>query len=499
MTALRVCVAEKRSSRSRHQFLVLVPETVMLPFVERFLLESFGRSRIAVLESRRPTGAFFSAWEAIRSGDADVVVGTRQAVFAPFRNLSFILVLGEGEVLGYKQWDMSPRYDARRIVETLARDSGARLVFSDTVASLDMRYRIMSKDIVDLPSSDRAKTPEVVLVNMREERWKKNRSILSEAVIAAIGDARKNGRRSLVIVSRSGLDSFSVCESCRTVPRCPACDRALRSTRDGHFACPSCTYKTTSFPRCRQCGSLSFRNVGSGTEKIERELARRFPGAKLTRIDEAAVRTDKDLRPETLFKTIGSADILVGTPALLNIPYLPDTGPVAIMDTDNFLSLPDFRGDERFLRMMSRCFGHVGRNADGKLLLQTFHPDREFFDRIRQGDLETPLGKVALDREALRYPPYRTLFRIGFRERSEAATEQVAAVARERLLSIASSLSDTDVSPVIRPLLPKIRGRYVRFLHVSVPSGIPFPDTMRDTLLEMSGAWFFEEDPLSVL
>jgi len=499
MTALRVVASEKRLRGGRSQFLVLVPEIVMLPFVDRFLRETFGDDRVATLESRRSDGAFFSAWEAVRSGKADVIVGTRQAVFAPFRNLSHILVLGEGEVLGYKQWDMSPRYDMRHIAEQLAHSFGARLVFSDTMAGLDMRLRMKEKAVARLPTPKVSKPPEVTLVNMREERFRKNRSIISEAVGSAVSDALKWHRKSILVVSRSGLDSFSVCESCKAVPRCPECDRALRSTREGHFTCPSCRYKTTSFPRCRECGSLSFRNVGSGTEKVEAELGKRFPGGHILRIDEAAIRTDPALHPDRLRETILRADIIVGTPSILNIPHLPNIGPIAIMDTDNFLSMPDFRGDERFLRMISRAFSADLENGRGRLLLQTFRPERDFFDRIREGDLETPIGRVEKDREALRYPPYRALFRIGFRDRSEISSERVTDTVRERLAKLASDMADITVSPVMKPLLPKIRGRYERFFLVSLPAGEPLPDSIRDLLLDVPGSWFFEPDPLSIL
>lgn len=499
MTALRVLSAGKRAARNKKQFLVLVPESAVLPFVEHALIEIFSADRIATLESRRSDGAFFSAWERIRSGEADIIVGTRQAVFAPFKDISHVLVFGEGEVLGYKQWDMSPRYDARRLAEKLTDDFDALLIFSDTMPSLDMRHRIDQGEITLLPKPAISGTPAVDLVNMREERWKKNRSIISEAIRTAVSEALTKRKKSVLIASRGGLDSFSVCESCRAVPRCPECDRALRSTQDGHFTCPSCAYRTTSFPRCRECGSLSFRNVGSGTEKIETELSRAFPGSCIVRLDEAALRKEKTLRPDTLRETLLRADILVGTPVLLNVPYLPETGLIAIMDTDNFLSLPDFRGDERFLRMVSQATSRTGEYGSGKLILQTFHPERVFFDHIRGGDLETQTKKIALDRESLRYPPYRSLFRIGFRDRSEQtaidATEHLAA----RLSEAASDISDTTVSPPMKPLLPKKRGRYERFVLVNMPEYSEFPETMRDILLDTSGNWFFEPDPLSIL
>lgn len=499
-SALRIVSGRKRSSKDRGQSLVLVPETVSLPFVERFLTETFGRDRIAVLESRKSAGSFFTAWERIRSGEAETIVGTRQALFAPFRNLSSILVLEEGEVLGYKQWDMSPRYDARRVAETLGSIHGARVVLSGNLPSLDMTAGMKRGDVVPLPKPDTTGTVTTTLVNMREERFRKNRSVISEAARSAIADTLAHGKRSILVASRGGLDSFSVCESCKSVPRCPECDRALRSTRDGNFRCPSCSYKTTSFPRCATCGSLSFRNVGSGTEKIGNELRRAFPGARIVRVDEESVRKDKTLRPDAMPVTLETADILIGTPSVLNAPYLPDTSLVAIMDTDNFLAIPDFRGDERFLRMISLAAGSVrSEDGTGTVLLQTFHPERDFFRKLTEGDLEGPLRNAGKDREALRYPPYGSLFRIGFREREEEKAGHSAEAAYERLSAAVAAIDGASVSRPMKPLIPKVRGRYERLILVTLPPRRPFPGPLADILRSLPGNWTFDPDPLTIL
>lgn len=499
LTAVRVAAGWKRSRKDKKQLLVLVPETPAVPFLERALSEIFGPDRVATIESRRSAGAQTSAWERIRNGKADVIVGTRQALFAPYRKLSLVLVLDEGDILGYKQWDMSPRYDARRVAETLASLHGARILFSGPAPGLDMRKRMTDGTVTRLPETGAGTEAKVSVVNMRDERWKKNRSILSKTVRDAVADTLSRKRKSVIVASRGGLDTFSVCESCKTIPRCPDCDRALRSTRDGHFRCVSCSYRTTSFPRCAKCGSLSFRNVGSGTEKIEKELAREFPGARIVRIDEEALRKDPALRPDRLPDTLELADIVVGTPSVLGIPYLPDTALVAIMDTDAFLSLPDFRGDERFLLMTSRAMTLLSAKDGGSALFQTFHPERVFFEDIAKGNAERPFGKAAEDREALRYPPYRSMLRIVFRDTDEKKAEKAARDAFETLADASKKTKDVTVSGPVKPLVPKTRGRYGRIVFLSSPPESPLPETLTDILVSLPGNPGFEPDPLSML
>lgn len=498
-TAVRVAAAWKRARKDKEQLLILVPETPSVPLLERTLSGIFGAERVAALESRRSAGAITSAWERIRGGKADVIVGTRQALFAPYRKLSLVLVLDEGDVLGYKQWDMSPRYDARRVAETLATLHGARTLFSGPIPGLDMRKRISDGSVTRLPDTSPRGKATAGIVNMREERWKKNRSVISETVRAAVAEALGRKRKAILVASRGGLDSFSVCETCKSVPRCPNCDRALRSTRDGHFRCSSCSYRTTSFPRCEKCGSLAFRNVGSGTEKIEKELTREFPEARIVRLDEDALRKDPNLRPERLPEAFGTADIVIGTPSVLGIPHLPDTALVAIMDTDSFLSLPDFRGDERFLLMASRATELLSDADGGTVLFQTFHPERVFFEDIAKGNVERPLGKAALDREALGYPPYRAMLRIVFRDPDEGKAETMANDALERLVTAVEDLKDVGVSGPVKPLVPKTRGRYGRILILSSPPDTPLPETVTNILVSLPGNPGFEPDPLSML
>ena len=495
--SLRIIAGAARSLPKGSQTLVLVPEILAIPATSEFLRGVFGPDRVAILHSKLAPGAFFSAWERVRSGKADVVIGTRQALFAPFRRLGLAAVLEEAEAVGYKQWDMSPRYDGRRVAETLADMQGAHLVFSGEIPESAVELRVEERSIRIFPSLRPEPDTDVVLVDMRQERWKKNYSIFSEMLRYEIGNVRARGERVLLIASRGGLDTFSVCESCKHIPRCPDCDRALRSSREGHFFCPACAYRTTEFPRCEKCGSMSFRNVGSGTEKIEREAKRFFPGSRVVRVEEASRRKSGSV--EEAVAAANEADIVIGTPAVLNAGQLPKVGLVAIMDAENLLSFPDFQADERFVRIVGRAKRSVGSEGRGTFILQSYHPERELFQSVANGTEHAFLAKSSEDRRALRYPPFYTLFRISFRDPDESAASESAERAYALLAPEAERFPDIRVSPPRKPISAKTRGRYERTILVSVARGEGFPEPLSRILRSLPKGWIFDPDPLSLL
>lgn len=495
---LRILAGAMRQVPKKKQSLILVPEILMVDDIMRSYGPIFKADRIVILHSRLSPGAVFSAWEEIRSHESCIVVGTRQALFAPFRTLGLVALLEDGEGVGYKQWDMSPRYDGRVVAEELARLHGANLVFSGESARSERALRMQEGTLARLRKENRdTPVPETVLVDMREERFKKNHSLFSERLKAEIRYARKYDGNVLLLAARLGSDVFSVCESCKHIPRCPDCDRALKSSQDGHFLCPSCAYRTKEFPRCEKCGSLSFKNVGSGTEKIEREAKRFFPDTKVVRLEES-VRKKKtpEGNTEGLY---GKSGIIIGTASLLHLSQLPKIRLIAIMDAENFLVLPDYQSDERFLRIVSRSKSLLSREKGGMLLVQAFHPEREIFQSIRNKAENAFLEKTEKDRKALGYPPHYSFFRIGFRDKDEKALDKTVKEAHQRLSKVIENSSFVRVSAPQKPLNAKKRGRHERMIVISVKRGEAFPKEIPAVLFSLSADWVFDPDPLSLI
>jgi primosomal protein N' (replication factor Y) len=495
-TMLRVALGLFRKRKAKTQILVLFPELLALPDAKAFLVERVGEEHVALLHSRLSDGAFFSAWERIRKGDASIILGTRQALFAPFRNLSAIFVQGEEESVGYKQWDMSPRYDTRTEALELARLHDAKIVFASDAPSLELLGKIRGKSCVRLPEIIAPTKENIVFIDMRQERYKKNFSIFSETLVADIRWTAQQGKQTLLIGSRSGIDSFSVCTECKTVPRCPTCNRALRSTREGNFKCPTCAYRTATFPRCAKCGSLSFRNVGSGTEKIEREARKLFPGLAIVRIGEKTL-SGVSFEKDTL--ALKEADILIGTASILHLPILPKAGFVAMMDADNLLSFPDFRADEKLLGIFLKSIALASKGWPyGKLLVQTFNPEKKPFSIIRDQGIPSVRESLMNDREALGYPPFASVWKLTAQDLSLEKSRKEAEREHGAFVKLSEKMDGVRISLITAPLLGRVRGRYRHHFIIRLSGTASLPEPIRKEIAKLPSSWMVEPDPLTL-
>lgn len=396
----------KATAAEKKQTLIIVPEILMTLGLADTFREYFGEKALAVLHSKLSDGAYFSLWEQIRSGETKVIIATRQGLFAPFHNLGTIIVTEEQDE-SYKQWDMSPRYHGKRVATFLATLTGAHLLLTSGTPSLDSLFHIAEKTLVPLrPIVQHADVvPYLTIVNLKLERYRRNFSPLSEALALALRDAVDRGEQALLYINRQGMNAFSVCESCKNVFRCKNCDHPLTSTKEGHFRCPSCSYVTPLFPNCPTCGHLTFRHVGFGTERIEKEVRKLLPKARIARLDSTTLRASKTLQTTYEDGLADKIDILIGTQMILKDPPLPKLSLIAMIDADSMLLFPDFQADERLFRDLSRAIRQVTKQPKGAVFVQTFRPDGAFFQKIAGKTSDAVLRSMLSEREELAYPP----------------------------------------------------------------------------------------------
>jgi len=399
-----LCLIGKMATKQKSQALFLVPEITLIYGLVRAFRQFFPEEKIAVLHSKLTPGAYFKAWEEIRAGRASLIIGTRQALFAPFSKLSHI-VMTEEEAESYKQWDMSPRYHGRRVALLLSKETKATLILTSHTMSTETLLEEERGALVALtPPKTKALGTALTFVNLRLERYRKNFSPLSSVLIEAIRETLSQNNQILLYINRQGMNAFSVCEKCKATFRCPQCEHPLTSTHEGHFRCVACRFVTGLFPSCPTCGHLAFRHIGFGTEKVEREVVKFFPGARVSRLD----RTKKNLSELDLLSEQGYAgkiDILIGTQMVLRDPPLPRLGLVAMIDADNLLLFPHYRADEKLLHDLGRAVDQV-KKRKGRVLIQTFHQESAFFQKIVALAPLTFLSSILEDRLGLFYPPY---------------------------------------------------------------------------------------------
>ena len=487
-------IVGKKVQTNKKQTLIIVPELMMLPSLEDTLRTFFPAHALAILHSKLSHGAYFSAWERTRSGEATIIIGTRQALFAPFKNLG-VIIMTEEQDESYKQWDMSPRYHSKRVALWLASLHHGKFLLTSPTPSTEILLAAQEKTITLL--GDIIKHPslknKLTIVNLRLERYRKNTSPLSLELIERLRTVLIRQEQALLYINRQGMNAFSVCESCKEIFRCPSCGSPLSNTKEGYFRCLSCSYKTGLFPNCPSCGHLSFKHIGFGTERIEKELRRVFPNAVIARVDSSTL--GKTLEREALYALgmAGRIDIIVGTQMVLKDPPLPKLTLVAMIDADSLLLFPDFQADERLFQTLSRASQQVG---NGTVLVQTFHPESAFLQRVMTMDGPTFSGHLLAEREALFYPPYARIVAVNLTSKTEATVAKATLAICERLEMVMPPKGKVHASETARFL--KRQSLFEKTIIIRLPAGKPLFEKLITLLRQINKDGIVDVDPLAL-
>jgi len=394
---------------------VLVPEIGLTPQIVSRFAERFGDT-VAVLHSRLGAGERHDEWARLRAGEARVCVGPRSAVFAPLERLGLIIVDEEHDA-SYKH-EGDPRYDARAVAARRARLTGAVLVAGSATPRPEsfhaMRRLRMGSRV------DGARLPAVEMVDMREAR-----RAMHPQTVHALHDSPK----SIVLLNRRGWSNFLTCRTCGEVWMCPDCDVSLVLHRaEDLMACHHCGHREPVPARCDACGSVSIGRHGTGTERLEHELA--AAGHPVFRLDADTRRAATVL---AAFEQ-APAGILVGTQMVAKGHDFPDVTLGVVLDADATLRFPDFRAEERTFALVAQLAGRAGRGrAGGRVLVQTIAPDAPSLAFAARHDSEGFLAGELARRAALRYPPFSTLIRIVCSSPAPGAAAAAAQAVRDVL------------------------------------------------------------------
>lgn len=395
------------------QAIVLVPEISLTPqMVERFK-GRFG-DRVAVMHSRLSDGERYDEWRKIREGRASVVVGARSAVFAPFDNLGLIIMDEEHET-SYKQ-EETPKYHARDVAIHRAYRTGAAVILGSATPSLESYHAARSQAQDDfapvlLEMKARAlgnKLPAVRVIDMREELREGNRSMFSRPLHEAIAGRLERGEQTVLLLNRRGYSTFVMCRSCGYVAGCPECDISLTyHQKSNNLRCHYCGYAAKTPEVCPDCGSEHIRYFGTGTQRVEEELAKLFPGIRVIRMD-VDTTTEKGSH-EKLLKQFREkkADVLLGTQMVAKGLDFPDVTLVGVITADSALNLPDFRAAEKTFQLLTQVAGRAGRyQLPGEVVIQSYTPEHYSIVHASGHDYLSFVKDELKHRKALHYPPY---------------------------------------------------------------------------------------------
>ncbi len=466
------------------QVLVMVPEISLTPQTVQLFVGRYGK-RVAVLHSGLSVGERMDEWKRIKRGEAAIVVGTRSAVFAPLENIGLI-ILDEEQEHTYKS-ESTPRYHARDVARYRCAKHNALLLLTSATPSVESfdaarkgRYRLYT---LKSRYGDVC-LPQVDIVDMRQQPMD---GIISEPLQNAMKTCIEAGQQVILLLNRRGFNTFVSCRSCGHVVTCPSCSISMTYHRaNGQLVCHYCGHMQPRTAVCPACGSDKIRYAGLGTQRVEEELERLFPGVPILRMDTDT--TMSRFAHETKFKQFeqGEFPIMIGTQMVAKGLDFPHVGLVGVLSADQSLYGDDFRCFETTFSLLTQVIGRAGRrNVPGRAIIQTHTPENYVIHLAADQDYETFFETEIAARKAMKYPPYTDLCMFGFVGTDEGCVKRAAHAFLEQLQQSATAtytdvpMIALDPSPAI---VAKVSGKFRYKLLVKTVNNARFRAMTADLL-----------------
>ena len=390
------------------QAIVLIPEIALTYQTLMRFYRHFG-DRVSVMNSSLSPGEKYDQMERARTGDIDIIIGPRSALFTPFPNTGIIIIDEEHEST-YKSESM-PKYHARETAIELAKlvPGGASVVLGSATPSLESYYRAQTGQYHLFELKRRltgGSLPEVEIADLREELRTGNRSIFSRRLQELMEDRLSKGEQAMLFINRRGLAGFVSCRSCGHVFKCPHCDVSLSEHRGGRLVCHYCGYEEPLKKICPKCGSKYVSSFRAGTQQIEDEVKKFWPNARTLRMDADTTRTKGSYDKILSAFAAKEADVLVGTQMIVKGHDFPDVTLVGILAADMSLYASDYRASERTFQLLTQAAGRAGRGEKpGNVVIQSYEPEHYSIQTASRQDYEAFYEEEIAYRDLLRYPP----------------------------------------------------------------------------------------------
>lgn len=393
--------------KMKRQAMLLIPEIGLTPQILRRFRSMFGE-RVAVIHSGLSLGQRLDEYKRIKRGDADIVIGTRSAVFAPLDNIGLIIIDEEGE-RSYKS-DSSPRYMTHDIAKQRCAYHNASLLLASATPSIESYYLAERGVYRLLEMTERygnSPLPEVSIIDMNLERTDGNRTEFSRKLAEEISLNLKNGEQSILLLNRRGYHTIISCCDCYQPVYCPNCSVPLTyHKKNNKLMCHYCGYVSDPIEECPQCGSKHLKKMGFGTQKLEEELAMFFPKARILRMDADTTFSRYSYEKNFTDFREGKYDIMIGTQMIGKGLDFPNVTLVGVLSVDKALYAGDFRSYERTFSLITQVVGRGGRGQRrGRAVLQTFIPEHYIMNLAAAQDYKGFYNEEIAIRRAMIFPP----------------------------------------------------------------------------------------------
>ena len=470
--------------------LYLVPEIALTTQLTRRLQEVFGE-KVVIYHSKFSDNERVDIWKKLlHDTEPVVVIGARSSVFLPFSHLGLVIVDEEHES-SYKQYDPAPRYNARDAAIVLAGMHGAKTLLGSATPSVETYSKALSGKFGLVRLSVRyqdVQLPEIRVIDMAHAR---KAGMLSGTFAAdterPIRESLARGAQVILFQNRRGYAPLARCKQCAWVPRCSQCDVAL--TYHSHLRQLQCHYCGAVYPLpsvCPQCKEPAIEIIGYGTERVEEEVAARFPGEKMLRMDLDTTR-NKDSYEHIIDEfSAGKARILVGTQMVTKGLDFGGVDTVAVLNADSIINFPDFRSGERAFNMLEQVSGRAGRRSGSKglVLIQTYQPSHPVLRFVVKHDYEGYYEREIAERERYFYPPFSRIVYMYVKHRDPSRLRMIADTYAARLRTL---LGNRVYGPE-EPAVGRVQGLYIRkiMLKIEVAASMAkVKEILRQTYIDM--------------
>jgi primosomal protein N' (replication factor Y) len=451
--------------------LYLVPEIAISKQLEQRLAAVFG-PQMLVYHSRTTVPQRYRVMDTLRRDPTPrILLGTRSAIFLPFRKLGLVVVDEEHD-RSYKQDDTAPRYNGRDAALMLAGLHKANVLLGSATPSCEARFNVQTRKFcsAELPcryyGGDAA---EIEIIDMAQAlRLHNMEGSFSRKLLKEMAAVLEAGKQVMVFRSRRAYAPVVQCEACGEVVKCPHCNVALSYHRfNNSLSCHYCGFNRSYDLRCPSCGEVALVERGSGTEKLEEELRDAFPDRTVARFD--ADTTQSKTAEDRLIRDFaaGRIDILVGTQMITKGFDFERLALVVVVSADSLFAVQDFRSDERAFQLLTQLMGRSGRRGEaGKLVIQTFQPDHPVLQRLQHPEAyPDPSAGLLAERKTFAYPPYVRLISVTVKDRYEGRVWNVCRLIEEA----AKAIGIRDIAGPTAPAVDMVAGEHIRQFWIKLP------------------------------
>ena len=502
----------KKEIKTKKQALVLLPESFDIYNFAKFYIDKFSKDKIAILTSELTKNQYFDQWKKIKDGSAQIIIGARQAVFAPFQNLKFIIADDEHSS-SYKQWDMNPRYNGITVAEKLAGIWNAKIILSSPTPSVESYYRAKNKldkwSIInchyDRSTSHNDRSNENInlkFINMEDERKKGNYSVLSEKLKKDLIENIYQKKQAVIFIPRLGKNTVTKCNDCSFIAECEECKSVLVSY-ENYLYCARCRKKTVLIKECPKCQGQNIKSFGYGSENIEKEIKKLFENKniKIQRLDSATVSEGSN--QAKIYKDFVNRkiDILVGTQMVLKNWNMENLSVLAIMFPEIIFNQPDFRSKEKSFQFLNSISQMASEKT--QVIIQTNNIENPIYELLKKEDKDDFYKREIKERKVsqkIGYPPFSQLIKLIYKdqdlERCGSEANSMHKILQEKILADKNLKINFEIT---KPFPASSFREYGKYRYNMIIKSACKDTELRNSLLNcVKKDWIIYVDPDSV-